>query len=37
MKDNSVAQLMLDPSNFKSSAAEKTRVFRDYMVEESLK
>lgn len=36
MKDASVAQFMLDPANFKSSATEKTRVFRDYMVQESL-
>jgi hypothetical protein len=36
MKDASVAQFMLDPANFKSSAVEKTRVFRDYMVQESM-
>jgi hypothetical protein len=32
MKDASVAQFMLDPSSFKATAFEKTRVFRDYMV-----
>jgi hypothetical protein len=36
MKDSSVAQFMLDPSGFKNTAVEKTRVFRDYMVQESL-
>jgi hypothetical protein len=36
MKDASVAQFMLDPASFKQTASEETRVFRDYMVQESL-
>ena len=36
MKDASVAQFMLDPASFKPKAVEDTRVFRDYMVQESL-
>jgi hypothetical protein len=36
MKDASVAQFMLDPANFKPRAVEETRVFREYMVKESL-
>jgi len=36
MKDSSVAQFMLDPAAFKPQAVEQTRVFREYMVQESL-
>lgn len=36
MKDASVAQFMLDPASFKPRAVEETRVFREYMVQESL-
>lgn len=36
MKDASVAQFMLDPTAFKPRAVEETRVFREYMVSESL-
>ena len=36
MKDASVAQFMLDPASFKPHAVEQTRVFREYMVKESL-
>jgi hypothetical protein len=36
MKDASVAQFMLDPASFKPRAVEDTRVFREYMVKESL-
>lgn len=27
---------MLDPANYKATAVEKTRIFREYMVQESL-
>ena len=36
MKEASVAQFMLDPAAFKPRAVEDTRVFREYMVKESL-
>jgi hypothetical protein len=36
MKDASVAQFMLDPASFKPRAMQDTRVFREYMVQESL-
>jgi cytidylate kinase len=36
MKDSSVAQFMLDPSNWKTKAIDETRVFREYMVSEAL-
>ena len=36
MKDSSVAQFMLDPAGWKPRAIEDTRVFRDYMVQESI-
>lgn len=36
MKEASVAQFMLDPASFKPKAIEETRVFREYMVKESL-
>lgn len=36
MKEASVAQFMLDPASWKPKAIEETRVFRDYMVKESL-
>lgn len=36
MKDSSVAQFMLDPASFRASAVEDTRVFREYMVQESI-
>ena len=36
MKEASVAQFMLDPASWKPKAVDETRVFRDYMVQESL-
>jgi hypothetical protein len=36
MKDSSVAQFMLDPASFRTTAIDDTRVFREYMVQESL-
>jgi hypothetical protein len=36
MKEASVAQFMLDPASFKARAVDDTRVFREYMVTESL-
>jgi hypothetical protein len=36
MKDSSVAQFMLDPASWKPKAVEETRVFREYMIKESL-
>lgn len=36
MKESSVAQFMLDPASWKPKAVDETRVFRDYMVKESL-
>ena len=36
MKENSVAQFMLDPASYKPKAAEETRVFREYMAKEAL-
>lgn len=36
MKESSVAQFMLDPASFKPKAAQDTRPFREYMVQESL-
>jgi hypothetical protein len=36
MKDASVAQAMLDPAAWKDRAVQDTRVFREYMVQESL-
>lgn len=36
MKESSVAQFMLDPASFKTRALDDTRVFREYMVKESL-
>ncbi len=36
MKESSVAQFMLDPASWKPKAIEETRVFREYMVQESL-
>jgi hypothetical protein len=36
MKEASVAQFMLDPAAFKPRAVEDTRVFREYMVKESV-
>jgi hypothetical protein len=36
MKDSSTAQFMLDQANWKPTAVEQTRVFRDYMVKEAL-
>jgi hypothetical protein len=36
MKENSTAQFMLDPASYKPKAAEDTRVFREYMVQESI-
>jgi len=35
-KDSSLAQLMLDPSNFKNTAQNATQAHREYMVKESL-
>lgn len=36
MKEASIGQFMLDPASFKPLAIEKTQVFREYMVKESL-
>jgi hypothetical protein len=36
MKESSVAQFMLDPASLKNKAEQDTRVFREYMVKESL-
>lgn len=36
MKDNSVGQFMLDPAKYSPTAAETTRVFREYMVQEAV-
>lgn len=36
MKEASIGQFMLDPASFKPKAIEKTKVFREYMVKESL-
>lgn len=36
MKEQSVAQFMVDPASFKRKAVDETRVFREYMVKESL-
>lgn len=36
MKDNSVAQFMLDPSKYRATGVEETRLFREYMIKESI-
>jgi hypothetical protein len=35
-KENSVAQFVLDAENFKAKALDDTRIFREYIVKESL-
>ena len=35
-RDNSIAQMMVDPSRFRDVATEETRPFREYMVNESI-
>lgn len=36
MKDNSLAQLMLEPEKYNAKADSETRIFREYMVKESI-